>query len=353
MGGRNFILNRGIPVQINDPAVLATLVGKGVVRYVDPDFLDMDGNVIAVSGVSDASLAAHYVVQQNQTTGAFQVNSVDIPAAIPLTFAAMQALDHTQYGTLFFLCTDKHSVGTTGGSLWQNDAVGNRVVLRDDPLVFALLSDAPNPVTYPGLRILPGNVGHVCKSDGVTYRIEPSIALLSNTLADIPHPGTYTTEALLKSIQIPVDVNNNSILQNGDSIVVDNAWCQKTGTVNIITRRYLLGTSVTVGDYTAAASGQVLATTEAGATVLGRVDTNMNILRLSATTCRIDHVITPSGTFNVGGPVTAARDATTVTTTSFDSPTPPSLHYGAKLNGTTDTAFNLLRGYRVSLKRGY
>lgn len=293
------------------------------------------------------------IVQYDSTTGQSSVGGVDIPPALPIAWADFILLDWTQLDGIIYRVTDVHSVGSTGGSLWMADATGNRPVLLSGPLQYATLALAPDPTLYPGLRILPANVGHVCKSDGVTYRLEPSVALLSNTLADIPHPGTYTTEALLKSIQIPVDVNNNSILQNLDSIVIENAWCQKTGTANIITRRYLMGTSTTVGDYTSTASGQVLATTEAGATVLGRVDTNMSILRLSATTCRIGHVITPSGTFNVGGPVTSARDATTVTTTSFDSATPPSLHYGVKLNGTTDTALNLLSGYRVSLRRGY
>lgn len=277
----------------------------------------------------------------------------EFPPAIPLTFAAMQALDHTQYGTLFFLCTDKHSVGTTGGSLWQNDAVGNRVILRSDPIRESSIASAPSPVTYPGLRIRwTGGVGEpVFVANGSYYRQESPVIVLTNTLADIPHSGTYTTEQILKSVEIPVDINNKSILQDGDSLVVESAWCQKTGTVNILTRRYLIGTSVTVDDYTNAASGQVLTVTEANATVLGRVDTMMNIVRLSATTCRIENVVTPSGTFHVGGPATAARDATVITTTSFDSATPPSLHYGVKLNGTTDTALNLLRGYRVTIKR--
>lgn len=79
----------------------------------------------------------------------------------------------------------------------------------------------------------------------------------------------------------------------------------------------------------------------------------MRILRLSATTVRIDGVIVAGGSLNVGGPNTVARNTTVTTTTSFDSATPPSLHYGLKLNGTTDTGLMLLRGYRVGIERGY
>jgi hypothetical protein len=308
----------------------------------------------ANTGVTDASLAAHYVVQQDPVTGAFEVGGVEVPPAIPLTFAAMQALDHTQYGTLFFLCTDKHSVGTTGGSLWQNDATGNRVVLLSDPLVFTTLAGAPDPTLYTGLRVLPADVGHVCKSDGVTYRPESWEIVLKNTLTSTPHPGTFSTEAILQSVVFPVDVNNKSIVQNGDIIQVTKAWFEKTGTVNSMTRRYLLGVSTTVGDYTASASGEVLTTTDAAGSTICRADKLFDIMRLSATTATIDGISTSTtATFSTGGPFAVTHNTTTVTTTSFDSATPPSLHFAIKLNGTTDTALALRRGYRVKLIRGY
>jgi hypothetical protein len=300
--------------------------------------------------------AALGIVQYDSISGDFEVNGESIPPAIPLTFAAMQALDHTQYGTLFFLCTDKHSNGSTGGSLWQNDAVGNRVVLRSAPIRESSLATAPDPTAYPGLKVCwtGGGAGDIVfTSDGVTYRSDDMSIMLSNTLADIPHSGTYTTEQLLKSILIPVDVNNKSILQDGDALIVYEAWGQKTGTANAMTRRYLLGTSTTVGDYTNAASGQVLTTTDAAGSALSRADKFMRIRRLSATTVRVDGVSAASGTLNVGGVFSAARNTTVVTTTSFDSATPPSWHYGLKLDGTTDTALNLLSGYRFGIERGY
>jgi len=299
-------------------------------------------------------LRAALGIVQRSISGAFEVGGVEIPPAIPITFEAMQALDHTQYGTLFFLCTDKHSVGTTGGSLWQNDAVGDRVVLLSDPLVFATLSSAPSPVTYPGLRVLPADVGHVCKSDGVTYRPEGWEIVLKNTLTSTPHPGTFSTEVILQSVSLPVDVNNKSIVQNGDIIQVTKAWVEKTGTANSMTRRYLLGSSVAVGDYTNAASGEILTTTDAAGSAIARKDTLFDLMRLSATTLTVDGCqATLTATYSVGGALTTAHNSTTITTTSFDSATPPSLHLSIKLNGTTDTALALRRGYRVKLIRGY
>lgn len=297
--------------------------------------------------------ALAHAVTYNSGTGAFSADGAVISPALPITWANFILLDWTQLNGILYQVTDVHSVGSTGGSLWMADAVGDRPILISAPLQYATLALAPSPITYPGLRIFPANVGAVCKSDGATYRLENTSVMISNTLADINHGGTFTTEALIKSIQIPVDINNKSLVQDGDVIIVYEAWCQKTGVVNIITRRYLLGTSTTVGDYVSAATGEVLTTTEASAPVIGRCDNDMRILRLSATTVRIDGVIVAGGSLNVGGPNTVARNTTVTTTTSLDSATPPSLHYGLKLNGTTDTGLMLLRGYRVGIERGY
>lgn len=305
------------------------------------------------TGVTDEALAAKYVVQQDPVTEVFQVAGVDIPPAIPIAWTDFILLDWTQLGGLFYLVIDVHSVGSTGGSLWMADAAGNRPVLKDGPLQYATLALAPDPTLYPGLRILPADVGHVCKSDGTRYRIEATSAMISNTLADIPHGGTFTTEVLLKSIQIPVDVNNNSILADGDVLIIYEAYCQKTGVANIMTRRYLLGTSVTVGDYTNAATGVVLGAAESAGTAIGRSDKLMRIRRLNATTVRIDGGVAITGNYSVGGPQTVARNVTQTTTTSFDSATPPSLHYGLKLDGVSDTDLMLLSGYRVGIERGY
>lgn len=293
------------------------------------------------------------LAKYNSTTGQLSAGGVDIPPAVPIAWADFIQLDWAQLGGLFYLVTDVHSVGSTGGSLWMADATGDRPVLKDGPLQYATLALAPDPTLYPGLRILPADVGHVCKSDGTRYRIEATSAMISSTLADIPHGGTFTTEAILKSVQIPVDVNNNSILADGDSIIVYQAWGQKTGTTDTMSRRYFIGTSTTVGDYTNAASGLLFGITESAGTVLGRADTGMRIKRLSATTVRTDHVTLATGTMQTGGPQNAARNSTVVTVTSFDSATPPSLHYGLRLSGITDGAPTLLAGYRVGIERGY
>lgn len=294
------------------------------------------------------------VVTLNETTGGFEAEGNAVPPALPIAWADFILLDWTQLDGIFYRVTDVHSVGTTGGSLWMADATGNRPVLMSAPLQFTTLASAPSPITYPGLRILPANVGCVCKSDGARYRIEPSMTTLKNTLTSTPHPGTFSTEAILQSVVFPVDVNNNSILADGDLIQVYKAWFEKTGTVNSMTRRYLLGVSTTVGDYTAAASGEVLTTTDAAGSTIARADKLFDIMRLSATTATIDGITTSTtATFNTGGPYAVTHNTTTVTTTSFDSATPPSLHFAIKLNGTTDTNLALRRGYQVRIIRGY
>lgn len=204
--------------------------------------------------LTDAALAAKYVVQQNQTTGAFEVGGVEIPPAIPLTFAAMQALDHTQYGTLFFLCTDKHSVGSTGGSLWQNDATGDRPILRSDPIRVADMSTAITTyaaATYPGLKLHVIDWDIDIVSNGTRWKpLNNSARILTKIFGTIASPtaaiaaGTinYNFNTLLGSPTLPA-----GMLSIGDELEF-RATGLRNGATATMTFKVSLGTAGTNSD---------------------------------------------------------------------------------------------------------
>lgn len=96
----------------------------------------------------------------DSTTGSItDSDGTTIPATLPYAWADFIALDWTALSGKFFRVTDKHSVGSTGGSIWQADAVGDRPVLISGPLLFTNVSDFPTGATYIGLRCRATAVG--------------------------------------------------------------------------------------------------------------------------------------------------------------------------------------------------
>lgn len=291
------------------------------------------------------------IVQYNSTTSRLQVAGSNIDP-YEFTWAQFILLTASNYSGINVRVTDKHqdSLGV-GGLLFRG---GTSWTLLDPQMYSATLAAAPDPTLFNGLRVFAADVGAVVVSNGTRYRLQSWSTDLVNTLAAIPHPTSpFTSEVILKSVPLPVDVNNKSIVDDGDIIQVVKAWVEKTGVASGMTRRYLLGSSVTVGNYTNAASGEVLSTADASGSTLARADKLFDILRLSATTVQIDGANALTATFSGGGAFTPGHNTTTITTSSFDSATPPSLHFAIKLVGSGDTSPTLRRGYRVKLIRGY
>lgn len=137
------------------------------------------------SGSFDAAdLATNYVVQQDPDTGVFEVGDVAIPAAIPIAWADFTLLDWTQYDGIYFRVSNVHSVGSTGGSLWVGDAAGDRPILIDQQIQVATLAIAYSsypPATYPGLVVVPADVGAPMIAVGSEYLLVGGECVLSRS----------------------------------------------------------------------------------------------------------------------------------------------------------------------------
>ena len=124
-------------------------------------------------GGGGGSVPAH-VVTYDSATGQQSADGSVIPPALPIAWADFILLDWTQLDGIYYRVTDKHSVGTTGGSLWQADASGNRPVLISEP-IRTTGAAAPSAVTYPGLRIFQtdyGAFGAYKTSNGTDYILD-------------------------------------------------------------------------------------------------------------------------------------------------------------------------------------
>lgn len=267
------------------------------------------------------------------------------------TFSNPSIINSVSFTNAYVVIKDKfvdsrgiNKVRFVGGAEWS---------ITSPYMYCATLNAAPDPVAWPGLRIFAGDLGSRCISNGIRYRLMDQSITLSNTLADIPHPGSFIVEKIYKSVVLPVDVNGKNIVDDGDIIQVYKAWIEKIGVANAMQRRYLIGSSITVGDYVDNTNGQIISTTDAAGSIIARNDKFCDILRVSNTTVIVDGTSTPTATLSGGGPSTTGHNTSIVTTTPFDSVTPPSLHITAKLGGLTDSGLALRRGYCVKLVRGY
>lgn len=90
-------------------------------------------------------------------TGTFYVNGVAVTGLAKYTWAQLNGgtINPANFGGVPILIIDAHSSPTLkGGSLWVGDASAPAGwALWSGPLCYATFDLAPNPVTYPGLRI--------------------------------------------------------------------------------------------------------------------------------------------------------------------------------------------------------
>ena len=303
-------------------------------------------------GFSQADLATNYVVQQDPVTEVLQVAGVDIPPAIPIAWADFILLDWTQLDGIFYRVTDVHSVGSTGGSLWMADAAGDRPVLKDGPLQYADLDDAPSPVTYPGLRVritgLPGRP--ILESDGTNYRSEAPYVVLQNNITPLSRAKgsspDITTEWLPVPTLIPRDVLGNSLMRPGDYLAISNGYVSKTGVTDQLTVKLRAGSSNSASDT------QLITVTDATTTIDNRWFRDVQLARKAdaAGVSVIGFRGLASTTFTSGGYATD-RTADVSLATAMDS-VATYFNLGALVSGTpTDTALNVYE-WEVRLHRG-
>lgn len=157
------------------------------------------------------------LMQYNATTGQSSAAGADIPPAVPIAWADFIQLDWTQLGGLFYLVTDVHSVGTTGGSLWQADATGDRPVLKDRQIqcaTFALAVSTYPPATYPGLVIHIADFGIDIISNGSRYipvgkkarLVHKVFGTLAAPTASISAGTSYSFNTLLGTPTFPANM---------------------------------------------------------------------------------------------------------------------------------------------------
>ena len=211
------------------------------------------GGVPMSSAEFAARLDTNKVVQQDPVTEVLQVAGVDIPPAIPIAWADFILLDWTQLGGLFYLVTDVHSVGTTGGSLWMADATGNSPVLKDRQVqcaTFALAVSTYPPATYPGLVIHVADFDIDIISNGTRYvpvnkRAQIFLKVfgtLAAPTAAISSGTTYSFNTLLGTPTFPADM-----FDTGDVLDIETNG-RRDGANATMAHKVSLGTAGTNSD---------------------------------------------------------------------------------------------------------
>lgn len=276
-------------------------------------------------------------------------NSVD---PYEFVWTDFKNLNSTDYAGITVRVTDRHQdsrgeggVLFTGGTSW---------VLESDCIYYATLASAPSPVLWPKLRIFAANIGmsgcHMT-SDGAHYRPDDPYVTLCNNLSAISRAKGSTPEITTEWQPLPVrlyrDINNESVMQDGDYLEIRNAWCEKTGVTDQLYVDVRLGTGNSI---TPATDPSLLAApTTSGNTNYVRVIRLLEIVRLSNIAARIRGA--QSTLFN-SGPLALAT-CPSVTIPDMDSTSDSYLNIGIYVNGAPmDTALNL-REYEVRLVKGY
>lgn len=207
---------------------------------------------LGLGSLTDAALAAKYVVQQDPVTGAFEVAGVEVTGVSSYTWTDFVSGSFDLTVARYVTVSDRHSTSdaaSTQGSLWRIDPAAvsdsRKRKLMSAPIYYATLAAAPSPIDYPGLQIYAANLKSAMTSDGANYRINGPYITLLNLPAEVPHAGAaLTDEYIYKSIAIPRDINGDSLLQDLDYIEVVRAHIQKTGTTDKIMRAYSWGYTV-------------------------------------------------------------------------------------------------------------
>ena len=265
------------------------------------------------------------------------------------TWANFINLNSADYAGITVRVTDRHvdSRGV-GGVLFVG---GTSWVLESKCIYYATLAAAPSPVAWPGLRIFAANIGlsgSFMTSDGAHYRPDSPYVLLANNLSLISRAKgsspDITTEWLPLPVRLYRDVNNECILQDGDYLIISNAWVEKTGTTDTLSVQIRFGTG------NAATDSSMLAAAATGTSAqIERIIRFMEIGRVDSATVRNRGL---QSTVFQSGPLTTARGVD-ITVPNMDSSADSYLNVGMYVSGTpTDTALGL-REYEVRLVKGY
>ena len=252
--------------------------------------------------------------------------------------------------------SDRHSTtdGTsTPGSLWRIDpsaASARKRNLMSGPIYFATLATAPDPASWPNLKIFAANIGvsgAEMVSNATVYRlIQPYVTLANNLSLLSRAKGSspdITTEWQPLPVRLYRDINNKCVMQNGDYLVIHNAWAEKTGTTDTLSVQVRFGTGNAITDTS------ILAVAATGtAAQIERIIRFMEIGRVDNVTVRNRGL---QSTVFQSGPLTTAR-AADITVPNMDSASDSYLNIGMYNSGLTDTALGL-REYEVRLVKGY
>ena len=253
--------------------------------------------------------------------------------------------------------SDRHSTtdGTsTPGSLWRIDptaASARKRNLMSGPIYFATLAAAPDPASWPTLEIFAANIGingSRMVSNGTVYRPKDPYITLINNLTLIQNSTNVNIEWQPAPVRLYRDINNKSIMRNGDYLVIHNAWAEKTGTttdqLNVNVR---FGTSDNI---TTDVSLLASPATSAAANYV-RIIRFMEIVRNSNSVAGAKiRVRGPQLTSFNTGPLALAA-APEITAPDMDSTADSYLNIGIYLSGTTEAPVGL-REYEVRLVRG-
>ena len=251
--------------------------------------------------------------------------------------------------------SDKHSTQdatSAPGSLWWIDpsaASARKRQLVSGPLYHATLAVCPDPTAWPSLEVFPANVGVPLRSNGSVYRSIARYTILANNLSDITKGSSMTAEWQPYPVTIPRDINNNSLMRDGDYIEITVCWLDKlngaigaTGDTSNVQLRF--GPNNTTGDTSIVASTAV-----AGANYARKIN-NLRLARVSNTAVRLKGA---SG-FTFNDSVLAVLHAANVTVSAIDNAsTDYFFNIGWWVTAVTDTTSLNLRDYEVRLVRGY
>lgn len=283
------------------------------------------------------------------------VNGNVISGVASYTWAEMTdvSFDLTRARTVF--CSDRHSTRdatSTSGSFWRvvPTAAGNRKLrLLSDPIYFALLSSAPDPTAWPGLRVFAADVGisgSELTSNGTVYRPDATHITLVNNLNLISRANGASPDINQEwqplAVRLPRDVNNKSIFQNGDYLSVWNAWAEKTGINDQLTVSLRFGTLNTTSD-TQLLSSPASST---GANV-ERIIRFAEIQRVDSTHLRWRGLQSTVFQF---GPLSTTR-ANDIPVADMDGTSDSYFNIGIYISALNDSAIGL-REYEVRLVRG-
>jgi hypothetical protein len=154
--------------------------------------------------------------------------------------------------------TDRHSTrdsSATPGSVWRIDPTASTASrkrqLVSDPVYFATAAAAPDPASYPGLKIYVagfGVGGSDWVSNGTIWRPIDHITIIYMNTTGHTHGATFTTEEIAYQVVIPLDVNNASMWQPGDVLSINNCIFYKTGNADTFNVGVRIGSAGTTAD---------------------------------------------------------------------------------------------------------